>query len=529
MPTIPQRSLQTVASNKLSAAPALINQGIAGNVRAPQISAQIRTAPQRQTFIPESDQLGKVVAHVGQQVGSAMMVMAEKDAEATAREAATAYEAAASVAWLGTDEVPGYAGLKGRAAVNAQEGYQNSLASSRAAIAGSLGDSAKAKFLVRTQGTFVGYRNQGAAHAVNSRAVRDNEVRQAELSQHWAKVSNTLATGNANAALAETAGFVAGIASQTPDMPPALVQKMTQDYHKGMVSYLATTEGAPDKLALYTDLHKGTMDMATRTQANNAQARAVEVANARQRRFDSDADSVRIKLRQANDREWFVQGRKNTTALDLEEGLKMVELGQLSPTVFLAVEARDQNQGWRPAMPPADANQLELQFLVGEKTEEEVMAEVLDYDGETQGHFDNLVNNRKLSQHKTSLASATKRLQDSIRSATFGILGEQNAYEASQLLRGRLMDKNNVLSPDQLVNEILPQFVRGAETAPMVETFDSAPPLSWKLLTPMGVLKAARAYNKQGLISDDRLAQIFASYQGQIQAQTASDNQNLGE
>ncbi len=467
-PSIPQRDLQVVGSNKLSANPGLLNARSAGSTRPSQIQAHMNVQPVRETAVVKRDLVGPAVERAGNAIGGMMMVVAEKDAQRAAADAAMAFETAAHNLWLGSgdptsaDYKPGYASLNSRDAVNAHDTYQGALTEARAAASSALNEAARSKFLDRSHGTFVGYRNQGASHATAARTQWDKQIAQREQQAHFQRVNEALTVQDPQTALAETAQYAAHAYSGLPKSArPAAVQ----GYHQGMISFLASTDGAPEKIMMYQELHQNSMDMATTTQANNALTAVIKKANQELRQAEIDGDARATKQKQENDLLWFSESFKPSAALDMERGMQMVLSGILSPSVYSAVRDRRETRNYLPAISAADEIAIKNDLVNEDTTLDETMAEAMQYDDATVRRLGNFAVNTQGYARRNDLRYGYERIEKMVKETSRGpgtqrkILMLQRDYEKRLGKESAESALNSVLNMVEPSRNYVPQII----------------------------------------------------------------------
>jgi len=456
MPTINKTSLQTVSSGQ--ARPTLISGGAAGlgNIRGSKINARVNITPERTSFIPEKDIVGPVVAHVGNQLGQAAYTLAEKDAEMEAQTAALAFEQQAHSMWLGSGDPlgdnyrPGYASTTSMEAVKGLDTYQNSLTEGRAVIASGLGDMARAKFLAKSQGTFTAARNQGAAHSLNARSVWEKQLQEQTLNQHFQSVDEALASNDYQSAMAKSNEFVGTLLK---DADPKVAGAGVQEYHKGMVSYLASTDNASQKIAAYQEMHKESMSMGAQTAANQAFLGAVKRENQKVKQVETDAEHQLSKKREDNNLRWFKASFDPDVELNMEAGMSQVESGLLSPSMYLAVSERRESKSYMPSLPADKEIELKRQLVNEDITMDEALEQVLDYDDASVRRLGNFAVNTQGYAYRNDLRYGYERIEKMAtvaipmrRQRQVTILNLQRQYEKDLKKLGSTTALNNALN-----------------------------------------------------------------------------------
>lgn len=481
MPQLPKQYLQSVTSQQISAQPSLINSRAAGSIRGPRISTRVNIQAPKTAFAPQSNaELARAVESAGQVIGKAGAVIAEKDAEREAQDAALVYEEMAALEWLGTPsgEKVGYAALSSKHAARGLRSYQDSLAKIRGELADNMGDAAKSKFLAKTQQTYTAYRNRGAQHAVNARSVWDKELKEQSLRKHFQSVNEELTAGNMDTALARIGEF---IEVQEQGLPEHIKPAAIQNYHKNMVSFLASTEGASQKIGAYQNAFSNSFDMTTQTSVNNTLIAAVKQENQETRLAEADAERDVDKAREANDLRWFQMSFDPNIELNMERGMQLVESGRLSPSTYLAVAERRESKSYLPTISAEKEIELKRQLVNEDISYEEAIEQVLEYDDGSVRRLGNFAVNTQGYAFRNDLRYGYDKIESAVRTNTFGY----NRIETTLAIQ-RAFEKNlKKLGLQQALDQALTTVVsKGGTYIPQPITFSDGTVLD-PFLDPM--------------------------------------------
>ena len=259
-----------------------------------------RLQPQQTTPVVERNTVGATVAKVGQQIGQAAFLLAEKDALMAAREANLQYQSVAQELWTGGQDAngdfqPGYAATTGKAGALGYDLYRQKLESARMDIANNLDEASKSRFLAESQYVYTNYINQGAAHASGSRKKWERQ----QISDTWQRAfvsaGDKLTVGDTEGAvntLIDTTDQLSNSVSIDPSVLPELKQKAYRNFY----DYLATQPGSSMKLSQVGGIIPD-QDLITQTHLQN-KIRDVtrrEITERRQLEIDSERKSRKAR------------------------------------------------------------------------------------------------------------------------------------------------------------------------------------------------------------------------------------------
>jgi len=202
--------------------PVALSGDAAGTLRAPQVSANAGNVQWSNMAIPQI-----VPDQTVSQAGKAMSVMAqaafqyqERVEQATADQVVLEAKKLREASWYGTEDNPGYMGLRGQAAVSGRGAYMSGQQKITADAMDGLTDSVKAKVTIRLQSSESDFRSRASVHGAQQLQVWQKNVMQDTQDQAISSMTN-IAHSDPGGFFQKQAELEAGLAEHLKGQPAA--------------------------------------------------------------------------------------------------------------------------------------------------------------------------------------------------------------------------------------------------------------------------------------------------------------------
>lgn len=467
-----QGTLLTPRSSPLSASGGMLSKAAASvNLKAPTINAP-RLQSGTVTPVQNRDIVGPTVAQVGNQLGKAAILYADRKATVEAQEANSLFQEATRNLWLGRETkdgfVKGYAATTAKDAVNGHVPFQEGLLQARNDIAEGLNDQARSKFLATSNASYQGVLNSAAQHAAGGMQQYEKQQLGVQQQTFYQTLDDLLLVESPEQIDNMMADHLQNLSNNyhvTPDKLPAVQQEM----FKSMGAFSASQSNGSAKLNRLIDHFGSEFDIETATFYNQQLQTITAKENREMDRQLARQDRALKESRQANDLSLFANVTKGNE-VDWDKQLQLAEAGQLSSSVFISQQDRYQSRDYLPPMPPDAEINVKNQILDGTLSNEDILT--LPYDDSSVRRMGNFAISTQDHKHRNNLQYGYRRIDESLKSANMGLTGSERALMTTQAQTDyeKILKDQKTLTPQQAINVVLQSYIQDfrATTSPMV-------------------------------------------------------------